>query len=144
MDNKLNKVNRVLVCNVTGREITVKPDKYKKLFDYYGSHQKVKDNFICYHVETQLRSPSLSFWFVNCIEVRPMVDELISIFEKFKESKREPSDIQTVQTEMVAALDKNKLNLNTILQKRDDKGGYISGVVLGNVPVVKTIKLELL
>jgi hypothetical protein len=135
----MKNVNRTLICKVTGREIIVKPDKYKKLLEYYGTEEKVKDNFVCYNAEIEIRTPRFEYWFSHCEEMADFKSKLFEIFKTFKDSGRTMPDVQVLQTESIKLLNNNGLSDKNIefIQTRDEKSNYVNGIKLKGIPFIK-------
>jgi hypothetical protein len=135
----MKKINRILKCNTTGREITVKPDKYEKLLNYYGTDEAVERKFISYTVEKESRSPSIAFWFSHSIEMVNFKNDLEIILEKFKTSSRVHSDVLTLQNDTTILCTQSNINMANIefIQSSDSRGGYVIGIKIKNIPFIK-------
>lgn len=128
MEDKLKKINRTLICNVTGKEITVKPDKYERLIAYFKTEEKTKENFVCYQVENQVREPELSFWLPYCKEFTKFKNVIINFITKYNESNRGNSDVLSLQNDVTQELDSNNIKDYTFLTGTDMKGACITGL----------------
>ncbi len=142
----IKKINRELTCIVTGKTVTVKPDKYERLLKYHGSDEKVIKNFICYSVEKEAKNPSFLFWFENCNEMTKVKQKLRPLFLHFKNSKRVEKDIKDFQSEAIKMIESVGLNIHLIefLIKHDELGGYAYGIKIKNIPFIRTNELILI
>jgi hypothetical protein len=142
----IKKINRELTCIVTGKTVTVKPEKYERLLKYHGSDEKVLKTFICYGVEKESRNPSFLFWFENCNEINKVKQKLRPIFLNFKNSKRFDKDVKFFESEAVKAIESVGLNIHLIefLIKHDELGGYAYGIKIKNIPFIRTYEIILL
>lgn len=135
----MKKINRILTCNTTGREITVKPDKYKKLLDYFdGNEDKLSRMFISYTVEKESRNPELLFWFTHSKEMKHFSTGIIEILDTFKESSRSHSDVITLQNGATSLCTESNVDMKNIefIQSSDSRGGYVIGVKIKNIPFI--------
>lgn len=128
MEEKLKKINRTLICNVTGKEIIVKPDKYERLIAYFQTEEKVKESFVCYQVENQVREPELSFWLPYCIEFKKFKNIILNSIYKYNESDRVQNDALMLQETVTKELDSNNIKEYIFLTGNDIKGAYITGL----------------
>lgn len=135
----MKKINRILICNTTGREITIKPDKYEKLLNYYGSEKKLKKMFTSYHVEKETRTPTMEFWFSVCSESKQFKKLLYPIFKAFKDSKRTQSDILDLQnnTNQITTNSNIKLENIEFVIDNDERGGFATALRVKNIPFIK-------
>lgn len=134
----MKKINRILICNATGKEITVKPDKYARLLEYYGSEENLKKRFVSYSVEKEARSPSFSFWFEHSLELKDFRKTICKILTKFNYSNRCHSDVVTLQNEADFLCTEHKISMNNIefIQSTDEHGGCVVGVKIKNIPFI--------
>lgn len=141
----LKKKNRTLKCKITGRDIIVKPDKYERLFKYYGDEDKIKKNFISYSVEKEAREPTFKFWFENCSEMKYFKSRIIKILETFKISKRTQNDVLDLQTQSSHLCNSSGVDFSSIefIQSDDSKGRYLQGIIIKNIPFIKTYKITI-
>lgn len=134
----MKKVNRILKCITTGKEITVKPDKYKKLLSIYGSEEAIEKKFVSYTVEKEARSPSLLFWFEHSLEFKSLKRKLEIILLNFKNSKRSSADILTLQNDAFKLFAENSIPNSNVefIQSSDSRGGYVIGLKIKNIPFI--------
>lgn len=141
----MKRVNRILTCKVTGKEITVKPDRYDRLVSYYGSEKKVNKNFVSYSVEKECRIPSFLFWFTYCKEFVNFSKKVKTLLSNFKESNRSIEQVQILQNESIMLCNKSNVDMNNIefIQDSDNIGRYVSGIKIKNIPFIKEYTINL-
>jgi|TARA_R110000803_G_scaffold51753_2_gene106788 hypothetical protein len=146
MSNGIKKVNRTLTCKVTGREIIVKPDKYKKLLEYYGTEEKVQKNFVSYTVEKETKTPTFEFWFSNCIEMKNFEHLITMILNNYRNSDRGTIQVAKLQDDSFNLCDATGINKYNIefIQSSDDVGRYVSGITIKGIPFIGKYKIEIL
>lgn len=133
---KLKKINRKLICNLTGNEIIVKPDKYEKLLNFYLTEEKVKENFICHQGEKNVKNPEFEFWLLHCTEMVTFKDTLFYLISKFNDSDRNQQDVLELQTKATELLNANNLKYEFTLGQ-DERGKCVNGIKLKNLPFIK-------
>lgn len=131
-ERKLKKINRKLSCNLTKKDVLVKPDKYERLLNYYGDEDKVRSRFLCAEAEKQTRNPEASFWIPFCIDVKNFEREAKRIIAPFKNTKRMQQDFVAMNSLMVELYKKYKIptSVTKYTESTDQKGRYINGVVV--------------
>lgn len=131
---KIKKINRTLICNTTGKEIIVKPDKFAKMVEYHGSEKKAIENFICYEAEKQSRNPELLFWLQNSVEFKSFKEELLRYLKLFNDSSRTQEDVLLMQKSATDLLSRLNIPNYEFVTQRDSKGGYVSALKLKSIP----------
>ena len=142
---KISRKNRVLECVTTGREITVKPDRYLKLVNFFGDDKKVQKNFISYHVEMEARKPTLHFWFSNCLEMKRFKQNILTILTNYYDSDRKQDKLITLQKESFELFDSVNIKRNQVefIQSSDETGRFVSGIKIVNIPFLNTYIITL-
>lgn len=110
----------------------VKPDKYEKLVNYYGSEKKVKSRFLSANAEKEARNPTASFWIPLFEELKDFEKEVKILVSVFKKSNRKQQDFNELDSKITSLCKDNKIPKICIdyLEERDARGLYICGINL--------------
>jgi len=137
----LPRKNRTITCRYCQVDKILNPNQYQTLFDACGSdEQRVTEEFMCKACEMSMKRNPFLFWSNYGDAFSGIIKDVKSIFDTFRNSRREVSDAVNLQNSSVSVLQGYKIpdsNFEFIVVE-----GLPSGIRIRNVPFVGSISLN--
>lgn len=93
----LARTNREVPCAYCQETRVLNPDQYQRYFDYYGSEDKLKKEFVCKSCDMAMQDDPHTFWAKHSLGSKSFASlgkEIKDIIDMFKGSSRTPQDLQ--------------------------------------------------
>lgn len=138
---RLGKTNREVKCSYCQTLKILNPSQYQSLFDFYGSEEKVEENYMCKPCDMDAKENPIKFWSLHGDFWNPLLKDLKDLFDAFNESNKSRNDFVTLQ-QIVA---KKLLSVHiasefTLLLERDNTA---RGIQLKKFPFIGTLNLKI-